>query len=136
MVVSACYWQEPKSIKYGSHNKIAVIKMGEEKREYNLAILILLVLLCWPAAIVYYFTRPKVTAKPTRICSGCGRQIPAEYSVCPYCGRSMVGPTFGATPTATAPIAQPSGTKFCPNCGARVNPAARFCPSCGRQLSM
>ena len=34
--------------------------MGEEeKRQYNLGILILLVVLCWPAALIYYFTRPE-----------------------------------------------------------------------------
>jgi hypothetical protein len=32
------------------------------KRKYTLWVLILLVIVCWPAAIVYYFTRPKVPA--------------------------------------------------------------------------
>ncbi|MCI4372419.1 MAG: hypothetical protein L3K02_02070 [Thermoplasmata archaeon] len=30
------------------------------KRKYTLWVLILLVLVCWPAAIIYYFTRDKV----------------------------------------------------------------------------
>ena len=30
------------------------------KRKFTLWVLILLVLVCWPAAIIYYFTRPKV----------------------------------------------------------------------------
>ena len=30
------------------------------KRKYRLWLLILLVLVCWPVAIIYYFTREKV----------------------------------------------------------------------------
>jgi len=30
------------------------------KRKYTLWVLILLVILCWPVAIIYYFTRDKV----------------------------------------------------------------------------
>lgn len=30
------------------------------KRKFKLWLLILLVIICWPAAIVYYFTREKV----------------------------------------------------------------------------
>lgn len=30
------------------------------KRKYRLWLVILLILICWPAALVYYFTRPKV----------------------------------------------------------------------------
>src|SRR5438094_3416479 len=44
-------------------NKLTILEtvwvrnMGDE-REYSLAILVILLLLCWPAAIVYYYTRP------------------------------------------------------------------------------
>lgn len=107
--------------------------MGEEeKREYNLAVLIILLILCWPAALIYYFTRPKVKSKPMRICPGCGRQIPVEYQVCPYCGRSV---TFTPPPPTPAATAAPSvGGRFCPHCGAQVSQTARFCPTCGKQL--
>ncbi|MCI4323231.1 MAG: hypothetical protein L3K03_04325 [Thermoplasmata archaeon] len=30
------------------------------KRKYKLWLLVVLIFVCWPAAIVYYFTRPKV----------------------------------------------------------------------------
>jgi hypothetical protein len=64
--------------------------MGEEgKREYSLAILIILIILCWPGALIYYFTRPMVKTKPMRTCLGCGAQIPMEYAVCPHCGRKV-----------------------------------------------
>jgi hypothetical protein len=32
------------------------------KRKFTLWVLILLVIVCWPGAIVYYFTRSKVPA--------------------------------------------------------------------------
>jgi len=61
----------------------------EEKRKYNLAILIILLILCWPAALIYYFTRPKVRTTQMRTCLGCGRQIPLDYAVCPHCGKKV-----------------------------------------------
>jgi len=106
-----------------------------EKRQYNLGILILLVILCWPAAIIYYFTRPKVRSGQTRICQGCGRRIPLEYKVCPHCGRAVAELAPWTAPATLPPPPPPSGGKFCPNCGARVDPAARFCQSCGKQLT-
>jgi len=113
--------------------------MGEEeKRQYNLGILILLVVLCWPAALIYYFTRPKVKSGPTRICQGCGRQIPLEYKACPHCGKPIAELAPYAVPAVSPPLPPPPplhGEKFCPNCGAKVSQAARFCPSCGKQLT-
>jgi hypothetical protein len=64
--------------------------MGEEeKRKYNLGVLIILVIICWPLALIYYFTRPVVKTKPTRTCLGCGMQIPVDYAVCPHCGKKV-----------------------------------------------
>jgi len=113
-------------------------EIEEEKREYNLGILIILIILCWPAAIIYYFTRPKVKPKAVRICPGCGRQISLEYNVCPYCARSIpaVAPTpvtVTAVPAPTPPPA-PSG-KFCTSCGAPIDPTAKFCTKCGKEVS-
>jgi hypothetical protein len=28
-----------------------------------------------------------MTDAQTKVCTGCGRQIPAEYNICPFCGR-------------------------------------------------
>jgi len=62
----------------------------EGKRKYSLAVLIILVIFCWPLAIIYYFTRPKVkAAKQMRTCLGCGMQIPIDYAVCPHCGKKV-----------------------------------------------
>lgn len=34
---------------------------AEKGRAYSLVVLIILVIVCWPAAIIYYLTRPKQT---------------------------------------------------------------------------
>jgi hypothetical protein len=36
------------------------------KRKFTLWLLIVLVIICWPAAIIYYFTRPKVPVQEMR----------------------------------------------------------------------
>ncbi|TMI28299.1 zinc-ribbon domain-containing protein [Candidatus Bathyarchaeota archaeon] len=76
-------------------------------RKYNLAILIILVLFCWPAAIAYYFTRPKIpdattgpgmmgstgasgTMGTSVVCRSCGASIPAGATKCPSCGASVI----------------------------------------------
>jgi len=74
-----------------------------ETRDYDLALLIILVVFCWPAAIIYYFTRPTVTrytapppqyaqpnqpyTGPTKYCSQCGRPMPDTALYCPSCGK-------------------------------------------------
>jgi predicted amidophosphoribosyltransferase len=60
-----------------------------EERQYSLAVLIILLIICWPAALIYYFTRPKTVTTPTRTCLGCGMSIPMTYNVCPHCGKKV-----------------------------------------------
>ena len=70
-----------------------------ETRQYSLAVLIILILLCWPAAILYYFTRPKTIkqvgpAAPAapqykRVCPQCGRMLAEETKFCPGCGKDL-----------------------------------------------
>ena len=62
-----------------------------------------------PALQETYSAAPRM-----RKCSGCSREIPAEYNFCPYC----------ATP---AP-------KTCPVCGMEVSDTFAFCPKCGKKL--
>src|SRR5271157_550730 len=82
----------PKSLQLGA-NLGGQSLVQEERRQYSLAILIILVIFCWPAAILYYFTRPKtittITSTPMRTCLGCGAQIRMDYAVCPHCGRRV-----------------------------------------------
>ena len=42
----------------------------------------------------------------TRMCTGCGRQIPVEYNVCPHCGRPQNAPQYGPAP-GQQPYGQP-----------------------------
>jgi hypothetical protein len=81
-----------------------------ETRQYSLGLLIILVVLCWPAALIYYFTRPKVITQQgyapqqyqqqpmpppqyqapiNRICTQCGRAIPENTKFCPNCGKQQ-----------------------------------------------
>ncbi len=82
----------------------------EYKRKYTLWVLILLIIVCWPVAIIYYFTREKVPvqefqtyatpaappqytpAAPTagpRYCAACGAQNPAGVAYCSRCGKPL-----------------------------------------------
>lgn len=85
------------------------------KRKYTLWVLILLVIVCWPAAILYYFTRDKVAVQ--------------EYST--YAS-PMAAPSYGA-PMA-GPPAGAAGTRFCPSCGAAGQRPGSFCSSCGKPV--
>jgi rRNA maturation protein Nop10 len=51
-----------------------------------------------------------------RTCTGCGRQIPAAYNVCPHCGRAANAPpqygpqpTYGSQPNPPQPQSVPVG---------------------------
>jgi len=80
-----------------------------ETREYSLAVLIILVLFCWPAALIYYFTRPKVIR---------------------YVGGP---PQINVSVNQNQPYPPPNN-RFCPQCGRTVPNDVRFCPNCGKQL--
>lgn len=77
------------------------------KRKYTLWILVVLIILCWPIAIIYYFTRDKVPVQEFQ-----------QYSA----------------PVQAAPMGQPLGERFCPACGASNTKQAAFCRSCGKPL--
>jgi hypothetical protein len=79
----------------------------EYKRKYTLWVLILLILICWPAAIIYYFTREKVPVQ--------------EFQ------------TYAAPMTYSQPPPA-AGGRFCQACGASNAPGATFCSRCGKSL--
>ncbi len=67
------------------------------KRQFDLLILVLLIIFCWPAAIVYYFTRPMVPV--------------SEY-------QTYVQPAGAYTaPPAASPSAAPTLAPLCKTCG-------------------
>jgi hypothetical protein len=88
----------------------------EYKRKYTLWVLILLVILCWPAAILYYFTRDKVPVQ----------EYSTYHGALPYQGASSTAPPPGAAGAA--------GTRYCPACGAAGQRPGGFCSSCGKPV--
>ena len=70
---------------------------AEVRRRYTLWVLVLLIIVCWPAAIIYYFTRDKGTFQ----------------EVSPYAMPMSGPPMAGAPPMAPSPAAGPA----CPRCG-------------------
>ena len=85
----------------------------EYKRKYTLWVLILLIILCWPVAIIYYFTRDKVPVQ--------------EFQTYP-------GPPGAAPLGSAAPPPAAAGGRFCPSCGAAGQRPGGFCSSCGKPI--
>ena len=87
----------------------------EYKRKYTLWVLIVLILVCWPAAIIYYFTREKVLVQ--------------EFSTHYTLGGGQPSGSVGQSPSPP-----PQGGRFCPSCGAQGQKAGGFCSSCGKPV--
>lgn len=79
------------------------------KRKYTLWVLVVLIIVCWPAAILYYFTRDKVPVQEMQTYSA-----PMQYQ-----------------PAAAAPTGP---GKICASCGAQNAMGTAFCVRCGKPL--
>jgi hypothetical protein len=79
----------------------------EYKRQYTLWLLIVLVLICWPAAVIYYFTRPKVPVQTL------GGYMPPQQPMAPM-----------QAPAQSAPVA-PAAVN-CPTCGKPATWVAQY----------
>jgi len=90
----------------------------EYRRKYTLWVLILLIIVCWPVAIIYYFTRDKVPVQELTT-----YQTPMGASTPGWSGQP-------APPGAAAG----AGTRFCPSCGASGQRPGGFCSVCGKQI--
>jgi len=97
----------------GYNQPVMVGGAVEYKRKYTLWVLILLVILCWPAAILYYFTRDKVPVQEMR---------------------TYAAPMQSPYPSAPSPVPGAS-TRFCPACGAQNPATGGFCARCGKPLA-
>lgn len=93
----------------GPHQTVMVPGQVEFRRKYTLWVLIVLVLLCWPAAIIYYFTRDKVPVQELQTYAQ-----PLQY--------------------APNPPMQASSGRFCPSCGTQNAAGAAFCSRCGKPM--
>ncbi|QLH74760.1 MAG: hypothetical protein HPY73_04410 [Methanomassiliicoccales archaeon] len=65
--------------------------MAKKKFVGSWVILILLIILCWPAALIYFFMKYE-EQEETRTCMNCGANIAISYSICPHCGKPPVQP--------------------------------------------
>jgi predicted amidophosphoribosyltransferase len=111
--------------------------MGKKKFEGSWLILIVLIILCWPAALIYFFIKYQDNEEETRTCMGCGANISITYATCPYCGRSTVEQYAQQQYQAPQPaVGQTSNDQvgFCKNCGAGISSEQDFCISCGTKL--
>jgi predicted amidophosphoribosyltransferase len=98
----------------------------------SLAILIVLLILCWPAGLIYLLIKwQDAPAYPTTMCAYCGANIYQHYSACPYCGR----PTGFSSPNNVPPpnTAPPFGSGACISCTATIRGTDQFCQYCGKK---
>lgn len=84
------------------------------KRKYTLWVLILLIIVCWPVAIIYYFTRDKVPVQEFQTYAPANP--PPQYA-----------PAYAPPPAA--------GARFCPACGAQNPAGTAYCTRCGKAMS-
>ena len=67
--------------------------------------------IAFPVGIIVYAI---VSRSDRRRCNNCGKEVPKDLKLCPYCGERC--------------------GNFCPNCGQNVQPGWRFCPNCTTEL--
>ncbi|MFQ6095702.1 MAG: zinc ribbon domain-containing protein [Candidatus Bathyarchaeia archaeon] len=67
--------------------------------------------------MLFHPARGVMTKRTSRIfCGLCGREISADFNLCPYCGGKLLKPV-------------------CPTCGKEVSFERAFCPHCGSELT-
>lgn len=67
--------------------------------------------IAFPVGIIVYAI---VSRSDRRRCNNCGKEVPKDLKLCPYCGQRC--------------------GNFCPNCGQNVQSGWRFCPNCTTEL--
>lgn len=58
---------------------------------------------------------------PDRRCPKCGRVIPMDANICPYCSKDFR-------------LAKQTKHKFCSECGAELEFNSKFCDQCGKKV--
>ncbi|NLI74464.1 MAG: hypothetical protein GX369_06820 [Euryarchaeota archaeon] len=105
-------------------------------------IVIILLLICWPVAIIYLLIHYE--ERPSKYCFKCGANIPAQYNICPYCGSPQYSspPQRGynyanttqdvrdhTTTSTTGTHVRSKAPKYCGRCGSPTD--GYVCPECG-----
>lgn len=93
-------------------------------------------------ALITGMDKPKLTTlkHEDRFCPNCGRVIPLDAKICPYCGNDFQ--TISKENKVKSIVkdevekkeAEPRKTKFCTQCGASLESNLKFCNQCGTKL--
>jgi RNA polymerase subunit RPABC4/transcription elongation factor Spt4 len=89
-------------------------------------------------------TIEKEITRPHRRCPECGRVIPDDAKLCPYCGKKFKTHFIEEDNNEVKIVEPPKNTteqksikkrpKHCPECGQKLEDAVSFCTNCGNKL--
>lgn len=82
-----------------------------------------------PPVIIHKET-PQEKSKSDRYCPSCGRVIPFDAKLCPYCGKK-----FKNHFTEKQEEEEPDKYRFCTKCGEKLEEGDEFCINCGTKAS-
>ena len=68
---------------------ILVYRDAERRKKNGLLWFFVILLLGLIGLVVWLIVRPPLGKEGKRYCSGCGREIPFDAMLCPYCGRKF-----------------------------------------------
>ena len=84
---------------------------------------------------------PKQESKSDRRCPDCGRIIPDDAELCPYCGKKFkkhynedISDTKKEKKPSTKSEKIERFPEFCSNCGSKTEEVTLFCIKCGKKL--
>ena len=109
---------------------IWVYKDAERRGKSGILWFFVILLLGLIGIIIWLVVRPPIGGDPNqqagsgRICPDCGRSIPMDARICPYCTKVFHDDHMTQQPTL----------KYCPHCGSRNKIDATFCEKCGSQI--
>lgn len=87
----------------------------------------------------------KEVKQADRRCPECGRIIPNDAKMCPYCGKKFKSyvekedkqikeEKRGEEPTSTVKKEEKTSLAYCPKCGEKLDEGVEFCTECGEKL--
>ena len=87
-----------------------------------IGLILLIIGLIIPEEKSMVFQKP-VTHQPSqnRYCQSCGRLIPFDANICPYCGINFSRSNIEYT------------KKYCSECGKQLEHDSKFCSNCGKK---